>query len=151
MASPEYAALQRSTGTLCENISAATTPTWFAQKLQGRGLITPQLQDRTLTLGVADYDKVSKLLQAVLTQVKANSGKFRELMDILGEEPALETSVIALTKALEGIPTSDSSLSSVYTYVSLVTRSALDAPATRCRGAVGVSHFGCHKMLAFSL
>ena len=103
MASPEYAALQKSTGTLCDNISAATTPTWFAQKLQERGLITPQLQDRTLTLGVPDYDKVSKLLQAVLTQVKANSGKFRELVDILGEEPALETSVTALTKALEGI------------------------------------------------
>ena len=56
-------------------------------------------------LGVPDYDKVSKLLhgQAVLTQVKANSGKFRELLHILGEEPALETSVNVLTKALEGI------------------------------------------------
>ena len=35
--------------------------------------------------------------------MKANSGKFRELLHILGEEPALETSVNALTKALEGI------------------------------------------------
>ena len=54
-------------------------------------------------LGVPDYDKVSKLLQAVLTQVKTDSGMFRKLVDILGEELALETSVTALTKALEGI------------------------------------------------
>ena len=103
MPSPEYAALQRSTSTLCDNISAATTPTWFAQKLQEKGLITPQLQGSTLMLGVPEYDKVSKLLRAVLTQVNANSGMFRKLVDILGEEPALETSVTALTKALEGI------------------------------------------------
>ena len=97
MASPEYRALQRSTSTLCSNISTAADPTWFAQKLLEKGLITPQLQGRTLTLGVPDYDKVSQLLQAVVAQVRANPEKLEELVEILSEEPALEGSVTALT------------------------------------------------------
>ena len=101
MASPEYTALQKSTSTLCDNISTAAGPTWFAQQLLERGLITSQLQGRTLTLGVADYDKVANLLRAVSTQVKANPGKFEELVNILSMEPALESSVAALTNTLK--------------------------------------------------
>ena len=101
MASPECTALQKSTSTLCDNISTAAGPTWFAQKLLERGLITSHLQGRTLTLGVADYDKVANLLQAVLAQVRANPGKFEELVKILSVEAALESSVAALTNALK--------------------------------------------------
>ena len=50
---------------------------------------------------MADYEKVASLLQAVLAQVRANPGKFWELVDILRLEPALDSSVAALTNALK--------------------------------------------------
>ena len=99
MASLEYKALQRSTATLCDNISAATR---FSSELLGKGLIAPQLaRNCTQILGVPVYNQVARLLQAVEAEVRANREKFWKLVEILSEEPALEDSVTVLTNALK--------------------------------------------------
>ena len=97
----EDKALQESFSTLCENISTATTPTWFASKLLERELITPQLMHNcTQTAGVPAHDQVSCLLQAVTAQVKTDPNKIWELTGILKLEPALSGSMTALSNAL---------------------------------------------------
>ena len=100
--SPEYLALQKSTGDLCESISSITTATWFAEKLHSKHLITQELLSSALTMGIPEYDKVAKLLQAVQTQVKKQPEKLQVLMEILGENPALDHTVSMLHNKMEG-------------------------------------------------
>ena len=98
----ELRALQRSSDTLCNNISTASTPVWFAQKLLEKGFISSQVQRRALILGFSDYEKVAELLDAVRSQVELNPDKYYELLEILHGEPALENSISRLESAMAG-------------------------------------------------
>lgn len=100
--SPEYFAFQKSIPALCQHISSLTTPTWFAHKLQEKGIITPELLNNALTVGIPPYEKVAKLLQAVQIQVKKKPETLQGLMEILREESALEDTVSMLFDMKKG-------------------------------------------------
>ena len=85
--SPELLALQKNSAKLCDGIPNISTVTHFAQSLEERAFITSHA--RLHTVGISDYDKCARLLQAVQAQVKTDPAKFESFVGILRQEPAL--------------------------------------------------------------
>ena len=95
--SPELLALVKTLPDLSDGITTISTVT-FAQSLEQNGFITSHASGSILrTLGISDYDKCTRLLDAVKEQVKISPSKFNSFIDLLNHEPALQIYADKLT------------------------------------------------------
>ena len=97
--SPELLALLKYLPDLCDGITTISTVTHFAQSLEQKRFITSHASGSILrTLGISDYDKCARLLDAVKEQVKISPApKFNAFIDLLKCEPALDIYADRLT------------------------------------------------------
>ena len=71
---PEYCTIQSNTSNINDAITNQSNPSLFADKLVDNGFIAKQAADAIVqTLGIPDYNKVSKLMQAVGSQISTAS------------------------------------------------------------------------------
>ena len=96
--SPELLALVKNISLLSDGITTISTVTHFALLLEEGGFITSD-KSRNIreTLGISDYDKCARLLDAVKQQVKISPAKFNSFIDLLNREPALQIYADKLT------------------------------------------------------
>lgn len=88
--SPELSALLENNAKLCGGMTTISTVTRFAQSLEERHFITTHASNSILhTMGISDYDKCARLLNAVKEQVRIDPLKFESFVNILRQEPAL--------------------------------------------------------------
>lgn len=86
---------------ICEAITYISSVTWFAQKLEGANLISPQAKMEIVGIsGHSDYKKCDQLLNAVKVQVRADPSNIFKFLDILQCEAALQSFADTISTSL---------------------------------------------------
>lgn len=98
--SPELLAILKNISLLSNGITNITTVTHFSLLLEEGGFITSDKSSSLRhTVGVSEYDKCARLLDAVKEQVKMSPTKFNDFVNILKREPALQIYAVKLTNS----------------------------------------------------
>ena len=88
--SPEQLAISKNIRDLCSGITNISTVTAFALSLEQRGLITSSGSSSILTTnGIGEEEKCSRLLKAVLEQIRWDPTVFESFISIFSNEAAL--------------------------------------------------------------
>ena len=98
--SPEAVVLQRNSSLICEAIVNCADIVWFANRITEETFLTSQAKSSILrTTGISDFEKCSRFISAVETQVKVDSSKYIIFINILQEEPVMRSVVTILSES----------------------------------------------------
>ena len=96
----EVVVLQRNSCLICETIVNCADIVWFANRITEEVFLTSQAKSSILrTTGISDFEKCSRLISAVETQVKVAPSKYFKFISILQEEPVMQSVVTVLSES----------------------------------------------------
>ena len=96
----EVVVLQRNSCLICETIVNCADIVWFANRITEEVFLTSQAKSSILrTTGISDFEKCSRLISAVETQVKVAPSKYSKFISILQEEPVMQSVVTVLSES----------------------------------------------------
>ena len=96
----EAVVLQRNSSLICEAIVNCVDIVWFANRITEEMFLTSQAKSSILrTTGISDFEKCSRLISAVETQVKVAPKKYIKFINILQEEPVMQSVVTILSES----------------------------------------------------
>ena len=96
----EVLVLRRNGSLICEMIVNCVGVVWFANRITEEMFLTTQAKSSIIhTAGISDLEKCSRLISAVETQVKVDSSKYLKFINILQEEPVMQSVVTTLSES----------------------------------------------------
>ena len=92
MASPGYEAIRKCTAEINQALAYNVDLVWFSSRLYAEGFIT-QHKHSNVHNTPDNLSKANNLMESVRSHVKINPDKYNKFLDILKEEPALNSVV----------------------------------------------------------